>query len=143
MVATRSRGVDISSTLNKTKKRSAAHSSQTKTTSKKAKKEKDGKLEIGDDGELGLKTDDDPSMDSKNDAEGYEQKSHPGKATDEEEVDRSKDNKEAVGGTSGEFDPIASDKEDEEQDVKRSGRGETTQQVRFSQRSMTWILEQA
>jgi hypothetical protein len=142
MVSTRTRGTDKTSDSGPTqtgRKRSAPSTSSTKAkpVAKKSKPVKNGKLEVGTDGEVGLKQEeskeegeedkeDKEDVPGTPDGQGGNKENKEEKSEQVEEVDRSGD---APGGTE-EKDPVASDKEDEEQEVKRSGLGETKQEVR-------------
>lgn len=126
MVSTRAGGSkqpgEASQSVNK---RSAP--SKAKPVTKKAKKEKDGKLQVGNGGEVGLKQDD---KDDEHKGDGNEENNKDG----EVEVDRS-----AAPVTADDKDPVTSDKEDEELGVKRSGPGETRQEVGLSNGETAYI----
>lgn len=135
MVSTRARGGNQTSSSDQAptgSKRSApsAKSSQAKPATKKAKNEKDGKLKVGDDGEVGLKTEDPKD---KNDDQEERDNQDDGEVKNKDgevEVDRTQTKDKAKNGAPAESGPVASDNEDEKQEVMRSGQGKTKQEVR-------------
>ena len=136
MVSTRGRGAEQPGQAQASKKRSAPSASSTKpkSPSKKTKTAKDGKLELGDDGELGLKQEehDDERKKSGHAAEAEEKNGSNEKINKDGEVEQDRGDGQKDTATD-DNEPIASENEGEEQDVMRSGRGATKQEVRSSE----------
>ncbi|CAD6570841.1 MAG: hypothetical protein TREMPRED_006054 [Tremellales sp. Tagirdzhanova-0007] len=111
-------------------KRSAPSESRnlSKSGSKRVKKEKDGKLEVGNDGEVGLKHEDHVEPKEEINEEVIEEREKDEQRTQNDNGKDAEGQQDAKAEIPEDKKPVASEKEDVEQELKRSGPGETTQE---------------